>query len=111
MVYHALVWIFVNSFDIQGLIFFMKLPQSHISISLGNTSLESLNELKAHQKVERDKVGYWKVESLDELQEELIKGGKGASFRWIHQTSQGKGFGIAFQSVVRVRKRIQNPPR
>jgi hypothetical protein len=41
--------------------------------------MESPDELKAHQRMERDKVGSWKVESLDELQEELIKGGKGTS--------------------------------
>jgi hypothetical protein len=35
----------------------------------------------------KGKVGSWKVESPDELQEELIKGGKGTSFRWSHQES------------------------
>ena len=44
--------------------------------------MESPDEIKAHQRMERDKVGYWKLESLDELQEELIKGGKGMPFWW-----------------------------
>jgi hypothetical protein len=35
--------------------------------------MELTDELKAHQRRERDKVGSWKVESPDELQEELIK--------------------------------------
>jgi hypothetical protein len=46
--------------------------------------------LKAHQRMERDKgkVGSWKVESPDELQEELIKkGGKGTSLGWSRQES------------------------
>jgi hypothetical protein len=55
-------------------------------------------------------VGSWKVESPDELQEELIKGGKGTSFKVESPGKLGKGFGIACQSVVRVQKRIQNPP-
>jgi hypothetical protein len=58
-----------------------------------------------------DKVGSSKMESPDKLQEELIKGGKGMPFRWSRQESQGKCFGIDCQSVVRVRKRIQNTPR
>jgi hypothetical protein len=39
--------------------------------------MESLDEIKAHQRMERGKqgkVGSGKVESLDEIQEELIKG-------------------------------------
>jgi len=41
-------------------------------------------EIKGHQRMERDnqeKEGYGKVESPDKLQEEIIKGGKGRSFR------------------------------
>jgi hypothetical protein len=53
--------------------------------------VESPDELKAHQRMEKGKqgkVGSWKVESLDEPQEELIKGGKGMSFRWSHQQAR-----------------------
>jgi hypothetical protein len=39
--------------------------------------MDSLDELKGYQRVEIDKVSYGKVESPDELQEELIKNGKG----------------------------------
>jgi hypothetical protein len=53
--------------------------------------MNSPDELKAHQKRERGKkgkVGSWKVESPDELQEELIKkGGKGTSLGWSRQES------------------------
>jgi hypothetical protein len=66
------------------------------------------------------------------MRSRLIKGWKGeirerwVLGRWSHQMNQeesrvegehpssggkGKGFGIAFQSVIRVQKRIQNPPR
>jgi hypothetical protein len=34
-------------------------------------------------------VGSWKVESPDELQEDLIKGGRGTSFKWSHQEKLG----------------------
>jgi hypothetical protein len=47
--------------------------------------MESPDELKAHQRMERYKVGSWKVESLDELQEYLIKGGRGTPFKWSRQ--------------------------
>jgi hypothetical protein len=47
-------------------------------------------------------VGSWKVESPDELQEELIKGGKGNPLGGVARQAKGKGFGIACQSVVRV---------
>jgi hypothetical protein len=49
------------------------------------TQMESPDEPKAHQRVERDKVGSWKVGSLDELQEELIESEKGMSLRWSRQ--------------------------
>jgi hypothetical protein len=52
--------------------------------------MESPDEIKAHQRMERGKqgkVGSGKVESPDELQEELIKGGKGTSFGWSRQAS------------------------
>jgi hypothetical protein len=52
--------------------------------------MESPDELKAHQRMEKGKqgkVGSWKVESLDEPQEELIKGGRGTSFKWSRQES------------------------
>jgi hypothetical protein len=50
--------------------------------------MESPDELKTHQRVERDKVGSGKVESPDELREELIKKGKnGMSLGWSHQVS------------------------
>jgi hypothetical protein len=38
-------------------------------------------------KGKKGKVGSWKVESPDELQEELIKGGKGTSLGWSRQAS------------------------
>jgi hypothetical protein len=50
--------------------------------------MELPDELKDHQSKERwrqGKVGFGKVESPDELQEEIIKGGKGMSPRWSHQ--------------------------
>jgi hypothetical protein len=50
--------------------------------------MESPYELKAHQRMEKDKekVGSRKVELPDEFQNELIKkGGKGTSLRWSHQ--------------------------
>jgi hypothetical protein len=50
--------------------------------------MESQDEIKAHQRMERGKqgkVGSWKVESPDDPQEELIKGGRGTSFKWSHQ--------------------------
>jgi hypothetical protein len=47
--------------------------------------MESLNEIKDHQRMERDKVGSWKVESPDDIQEDLIKGVKGASLGWSRQ--------------------------
>jgi hypothetical protein len=52
--------------------------------------MDSLDEIKAHQRMEKGrqgKVGFGKVESPNELQEELTKGGKGTSFRWIRQAS------------------------
>jgi hypothetical protein len=50
--------------------------------------MESSDELKAHQRRERDKVGSGKVESLDELQEDIIKkGGKVTSLGWSFQES------------------------
>jgi hypothetical protein len=57
LVYRALVWISVNSFDHQGLVCFMKAPQSHVSITQGNISMQSPDELKAHQMMERGKKG------------------------------------------------------
>ena len=48
--------------------------------------MESPDDLKVHQWMERGKqakVGSWRVESLDELQEDPIKGGSGTSFKWI----------------------------
>jgi hypothetical protein len=52
--------------------------------------MESPDELKAHQRMEKDKgkVGSGKVESPDELQNELIKKkGKGTSLGWSRQES------------------------
>ena len=53
--------------------------------------MESPDELKAHQRMEKVKEGKldsWKVESLDEFQNELIKkGGKGTSLGWSRQAS------------------------
>jgi hypothetical protein len=53
--------------------------------------MESPDEIKAHQRMERGKegkVGSGKVESPDELQDELIKkGGKGTSLGWSRQES------------------------
>jgi hypothetical protein len=52
--------------------------------------MESPDETNAHQRMERGekgKVGSGKVESPDELQEELIKGGKGTSLGWSRQES------------------------
>jgi hypothetical protein len=51
------------------------------------------------------KVGSGKVESPNELQNDIIKeGGKGTSLGCIFQVSLRKGFGIAYKSVVRVRR-------
>jgi hypothetical protein len=50
--------------------------------------MESQDGIKAHQRMERGKegkVGSWKVESSDKLQEKLIKGGKGNVLQWSHQ--------------------------
>jgi hypothetical protein len=50
--------------------------------------MESPDEIGAHQRMEKGKqgnMGYWKVESLDEPQEEIIKGGRGIPFKWSHQ--------------------------
>jgi hypothetical protein len=55
LVYRALVWIFINGFEIQVLVCFMKAPKSYVSITQGNTSMESPDELKAHQRVERER--------------------------------------------------------
>ena len=52
--------------------------------------MESPNDLKAHQKMEKDKgkVGSRKVESQDEIQIDLIKKvGKGTSLGWSRQAS------------------------
>jgi hypothetical protein len=63
----------------------MKVPQSNVSITQGNTSMDSPDELKAHLRRERDKVCSRKVDFLDELQEYLIKeGGKGTPLWWSH---------------------------
>jgi hypothetical protein len=56
--------------------------------------MESPDELKAHQRVEREKVGSWKVESLDELQEDLIKkGGKGSPLGGVARQARVKALG------------------
>jgi hypothetical protein len=45
-------------------------------------------------KRDKGKVGSWKVESPDELQEELIKkGGKGTSLGWSRRKAKGKALG------------------
>jgi hypothetical protein len=47
--------------------------------------MESPYEIKAHQRMERGKqgkVGSGKMDSLDEPQGDLIKGGRGTSFKW-----------------------------
>ena len=52
--------------------------------------MESPDELKAHQRMEKDKgkVSYGKVESLDEIKDELIKkSGKGTFLGWSCQES------------------------
>ena len=53
--------------------------------------MESPDELKAHQRMEKvkeGKLGSWKVESPDEFQIELIKDGrKGMSLGWSHEDS------------------------
>jgi hypothetical protein len=53
--------------------------------------MESPDEIKAHQRMERAKtgnVGSGKVDSLHEFQNELIKkGGKRTSLGWSHQVS------------------------
>jgi hypothetical protein len=54
--------------------------------------MELPDEIKAHQRMEREKkkgkVGSGKVESPDELQDELIKkSGKGTSLGWSRQAS------------------------
>ena len=47
--------------------------------------MELPDELKARQRMKKDNVGSWKVESPNELQEDLIKGGKGMSLGWHRQ--------------------------
>ena len=52
--------------------------------------MESLDKLKAHQRMEKEKgkVGFGKVESPYEFQNELIKkGGKGTPLWWSRQAS------------------------
>ena len=65
--------------------------------------MESLDEIKAHQRMERGrqgKVGSRKVESPDESQRELIKGGKGTFFNGAARQAKGKGFGSKFAKVL-----------
>jgi hypothetical protein len=52
--------------------------------------MESLDEVKAHQRMKGKKGGKWirrKVDSPNKIQEDLIKGGRGerTSLRWSHQ--------------------------
>jgi hypothetical protein len=64
--------------------------------------MESPDELNVHKKWREGKGNFPQVESPDELQEELIKGGRGMSFKWSHRKARGKGFGmVACQSVIR----------
>jgi hypothetical protein len=52
--------------------------------------MESPNEIKAHQRMEKGKqrkVVSCKVELPDDPQEELIKDGRGTYFNWSHQES------------------------
>jgi hypothetical protein len=41
--------------------------------------------IKGMQRGKQGKVGSWKVESSNEPQEELIRGGRGTSFKWSRQ--------------------------
>jgi hypothetical protein len=52
--------------------------------------METLDDIRAHQRMERGKkgkVGSWKVESLYELQGGFIKDGKVTSLGWNFQAS------------------------
>jgi hypothetical protein len=57
------------------------------------------------------KVGSWVMESPDEPRKFIKEKGRG-NFPQVESPGKlGKGFGISFQSVIRVRKTIQNLPR
>ena len=47
------IWITINRMNIQGFVFLMKVPHGHISITWINTPVESLDEIKARQRMER----------------------------------------------------------
>jgi hypothetical protein len=47
--------------------------------------MDSPNELNVHQKWREGKGKFPQVEFPDEIQEEVIKGGRGMSFKWSHQ--------------------------
>jgi hypothetical protein len=64
--------------------------------------MESPDELNVHKKWREGKGNFPQVESPDELQEDLIKGGRGCPSSGVARKSRGKGFGmVACQSVVR----------
>jgi hypothetical protein len=48
------------------------------------SSMESLDELNVHQKWMEGKGNFPQVDLPDELQEELIKDGRGTSVKWSH---------------------------
>jgi hypothetical protein len=56
-------------------------------------------------------VGSWVVEFPDEPRKFIKEKGRGNVPLVESVGKLGKGFGIAFQSVIRVQKRIQNPPQ
>jgi hypothetical protein len=83
----------------------MKSPWRHLSITWVNTSIS----FHMRSKGRKGKVGSWKVESPDELQEELIKGGRGTSLGGVCRQARERLWD-SLPKCLRVRKRIQNPP-
>jgi hypothetical protein len=76
--------------------------------------MESPDEIKAHQRMERGNkerwvLGRWSRQISFKKSSSRVE--KGTFFNGVSRKAKGKGFGIACQSVIRVRKRIQNPPR
>jgi hypothetical protein len=51
--------------------------------------MESLDELNVHQEWREGKWKFPQVESPDEIQEDLIKGGRGTSLKWSLRASYG----------------------
>jgi hypothetical protein len=76
--------------------------------------MESPDETNSHQRMERGERERWvhgKWSHHMSFKKSSSRVEKGNSFRWSCQERYKKGFGITCQSVVRVQKMIQNPPR